>query len=88
MTRTTLSLPDSLAQALKREARRRHTSVSAVAREALEERFGLAGKAARDVPFAAIGRSSEGSRAPDLDHALAEIFEARHAERLDANRDR
>lgn len=88
MTRTTLSLPDDLARVLKREARRRHVSVSAVAREALEERFGLVRGKPRDVPFAALGRSADGVASAEADQALAGIFEARHAERLDANRDR
>jgi len=69
MTRTTLSLPDDLASALKREAHRRHTSVSAVAREALAERFGLSG-AKREVPFAGI--VSDG----DPDHAAARMEES------------
>ncbi len=74
MNRTTLSLPDDLASALKREARRRHTSVSAIAREALAERFGLTG-AKREVPFAALGRSSDGRNAREADEMLGEIID-------------
>ena len=66
MNRTTLSLPDDLASALKREAHRRHTSVSAIAREALAERFGLTG-AKRELPFAGIVSDS------DPDHAAARM---------------
>jgi predicted transcriptional regulator len=40
MKRTTISLPDDLAAALGREAARRRTSVSQVAREAIEARLG------------------------------------------------
>jgi predicted transcriptional regulator len=87
MNRTTLSLPDDLASALKREARRRHTSVSAIAREALAERFGLTG-AKREVPFAALGRSTDGRSAREADEMLAEIFEKRDRERRDARRRR
>lgn len=87
MTRITLSLPDDFASALKREARRRHTSVSAVAREALAERFGAAG-AKREVPFAAIGRSSDGRGGREADEMLGEIFEQRARERRDARRRR
>jgi Ribbon-helix-helix protein, copG family len=76
MQRTTLSLPDDLAFALKREAHRRHTSVSAVAREALAVHFDvLAGPGSRKVPFAALGRSGDGRRAAEPDDALAEIYE-------------
>jgi hypothetical protein len=74
MTRITLSLPNDLASALRREARRRHASVSAVAREALGECLGLNG-AKREVPFAAIGRSTDGRTARESDEILAEIVE-------------
>jgi predicted transcriptional regulator len=94
MTRTTITLPDDLASALKREARRRHTSVSAVAREALAERLGLGG-AKREVPFAAIvsdadpaheaARMDEGL-AEIADETLAGIFEERGRERRDGRR--
>jgi len=96
MTRTTLSLPDDLASALKREARRRHTSVSAVAREALAERFGLGG-AKREVPFAGIVSDAEPAHgAARMDEGLAEIadetlagiFEKRDRERRDGRRGR
>jgi len=68
MTRTTITLPDDVASALKREARRRHTSVSAIAREALADRLGLAG-AKREVPFAGIVSDS------DPRHAAAQMEE-------------
>jgi predicted transcriptional regulator len=41
MTDVSVTLPDELLAALRREARRRKTSVSAIAREAFAERFGL-----------------------------------------------
>lgn len=40
MKRTTISLPDDVAAALEREAARRRTSVSHIAREAIEARLG------------------------------------------------
>jgi plasmid stability protein len=86
MHRTTLSLPDDLTFALKREARRRHTSVSAVAREALTESFGLGG-GVREVPFAALGRSTDGRRATEADEMLEEIFEKRDRRRRNERRD-
>lgn len=75
MTRTTLSLPDDLASALKREARRRHTSVSAVARDALAERFGLTG-AKREVPFAGIVSDGDPRHAASrMEEELDEVVE-------------
>lgn len=60
MKRTTISLPDELAAALEREAGRRRVSVSQVAREALEARLGWSASVPRDLPFAAIGASTDG----------------------------
>ena len=54
MKRTTISLPDDLAAALEREAARRRVPVSQVAREAIEERLGLAGEGPRSLPFAGL----------------------------------
>lgn len=87
MTRVTLSLPDDFASALRREARRRHTSVSAVAREALAERLDLTG-AKREVPFAALGRSTDGRTARESDRVLAEVFEKRDRRGADGRRGR
>jgi predicted transcriptional regulator len=71
MKRTTISLPDDMARALGREARRRGTSVSAVAREALAERLGLRDAETRTVPFAALGRSGERETARRAEEILA-----------------
>ena len=57
MRRTTISLPDDLAAALEREARRRRVPVSQVAREAIETRLGLSEEGPRDIPFIGIGDS-------------------------------
>lgn len=59
MKRVTITLPDDMADALNREARRQGTSASAVAREALAARLWLGGCQARPLPFAALGRSGE-----------------------------
>lgn len=87
MNRITLSLPDDFASALRREARRRDTSVSAIAREALAERLGLNG-AKREVSFGALGRSADGRSARESDRVLAEIFEKRDRRAADGLRGR
>lgn len=51
MKRTTISLPDDLAAALGREAARRRTSVSHIAREAIEARLGWDEQEPRDIAF-------------------------------------
>ena len=74
MQRTTLSLPEDLSDALKREARRRRSSVSAVAREALSDHFGIGG-GPRDVPFAALGRSIDDRSAREAEEMLDEVLD-------------
>jgi hypothetical protein len=71
MRRTTISLPDELADALEREARRRSLPASEIAREALSRYLGI-GRAdeQRDLPFAAIGRSGEKTTARDMEELL------------------
>jgi len=81
MKRTTISLPDDLAVAVEREARRRRVSVSEVARQALAEHLGMDGRR-RHIPFAAIGRSGKGSTARDLEEILAREW----AEHIDRDR--
>jgi len=70
MKRTTISLPDDLAQALGREAHRRHSSASEVTREALQEHLGLQPGRPRSLPFAAVGRSGHTSTARDMESQL------------------
>jgi Arc/MetJ-type ribon-helix-helix transcriptional regulator len=73
MKRTTISLPDDLAQALGREAQRRHASASEVTREALTEHLGLGpGRPPRKLKFAAVGRSGVGNTARDMEALLDE----------------
>jgi Arc/MetJ-type ribon-helix-helix transcriptional regulator len=71
MKRTTVSLPDDLAAALAREARRRNLSASEVTRDALAKHLGLAAVEPRDVPFAAVGRSGQHNTARDMEELLA-----------------
>ncbi|MBI4305394.1 MAG: CopG family transcriptional regulator [Chloroflexi bacterium] len=70
MKRTTISLPDNLAAALDREARRRGVPVSQVAREAIEARLGQTAGRPRKLPFAALGRSGHHSTARNLEKIL------------------
>jgi hypothetical protein len=70
MKRTTLSLPDDLAQALSREARRRQSSVSEVAREALAKQMGLSPGKPRELPFAAVGNSGTSDTAENMEELL------------------
>jgi predicted transcriptional regulator len=70
MKRTTLSLPDDLADALAREARRRSTSASAVARDALARHLHLIPGDARPLPFAAVGRSGQRTTGRDMEQLL------------------
>lgn len=76
MKRTTISLPDELAAAVEREARRRRVPVSQIAREALEARLGRSsGK--RQLAFAGLGRSGHRTTARDAEELLAAEWNAR-----------
>lgn len=72
MKRTTISLPDDLAQSLQREARRRDISTSELTRQALQAHLGLTPGRPRTLPFAAIGRSGHTSTARDMEKLLEE----------------
>jgi hypothetical protein len=71
MHRITISLPDELAAIVAREADRNGTSVSDIVRRALAASFGLDSEGARDLPFAAIGRSGHSQTARDAEEILA-----------------
>jgi predicted transcriptional regulator len=71
MRRTTITLTDDLAQALAREAHRRSTSASAIARDALAKHLHLVPGDARRLPFAALGRSGHETTARDMEELLA-----------------
>jgi predicted transcriptional regulator len=77
MKRTTISLPDDLAAAMDREARRRRVPVSQVAREALEDRYDVRRAGTRELPFAALGRSGTRTTARDAEDILAAEWHAR-----------
>jgi predicted transcriptional regulator len=71
MRRTTITLPDELADALEREARRRSSSASAIARDALSDYLGLGSAGERrELPFAALGRSGHNTTARDMEDLL------------------
>jgi predicted transcriptional regulator len=71
MKRTTISLPDELADALEREARRRAIPVSQVARDALATHLGFgAATDQRPLPFAAVGQSGQHTTARDMEELL------------------
>jgi hypothetical protein len=71
MKRTTISLPDDIALLAEREAHRRGTSVSEVARQALMAHLGVGGSAPRSVPFASLGRSGHRHTAREAEEILA-----------------
>ena len=81
MRRTTVSLPDDLADAVDRAARRRHVSVSELTRRALVAHLGLAQGERRPVPFANVGSSGHSTAARDLEELLEEEWK-------DVDRDR
>jgi hypothetical protein len=73
MKRTTICLPDDVARALSREARRRGVSVSSLAAEAIAARLGRAtGK--RVLPWIGIGRSGHRHTARDAEEVLRKAF--------------
>jgi metal-responsive CopG/Arc/MetJ family transcriptional regulator len=71
MRRTTISLPDDLAVAVEREARRRRVSVSEIARRALAEHVGLADGQPRRLGFIGIARSGYHDTAERMEEILA-----------------
>jgi len=70
MKRTTISLPEELAEALEREAHRRRMPVSQVAREAIEAHLGR-GLGARHLSFVGLGHSGHRWTARDMDEVLS-----------------
>jgi len=72
MKRITIYLPDELAAALEREARRRTVPASAIAHDALTGYLGLGEKSERrPLPFAAVGHSGKQTVARDMEDLLA-----------------
>jgi predicted transcriptional regulator len=82
MKRTTISLPDDLANALEREARRRAAPVSAIARDALAAYLGFGSNAdRRQLPFAGVGRSGRRTTGRDMEELLAAEWSERAGRR-------
>ncbi|MGI8904856.1 MAG: ribbon-helix-helix protein, CopG family [Solirubrobacteraceae bacterium] len=77
MKRTTISLPDDLADVLRREARRSNGSVSEIVRDALAAHLGLVDGERRELEFAALGRSGRKTTARDMEHLLDTEWDAR-----------
>jgi Arc/MetJ-type ribon-helix-helix transcriptional regulator len=75
MKRTTISLPEELATAVEREARRRRVSVSEIARRALAAHLGMDGSKRRRLPFAALGSSGQPDVAERIEEILAEEWD-------------
>lgn len=88
MRRTTISLPDDLADALEREARRRRVPVSQVAREAIEARLGLSDEGPRDLPFIGVAESRDSEWSAATSEAYLARFWADAIERDAFDRDR
>lgn len=76
MKRTTITIPDDIALAVEREARRRATSVSEIAREALAAHLGLAA-GVRSLPFANLGHSGTRDTARRIDELIAKEWRRR-----------
>jgi metal-responsive CopG/Arc/MetJ family transcriptional regulator len=70
MRRTSISLSDDLAQALEREAHRRHASASEVVRTALARELGLLEGETRKLGFANLGHSGHRTTARDMEELL------------------
>jgi hypothetical protein len=80
MKRITISIPDELADALQRQSRREHMSVSEIARKALEARLNplpvVNGR--RQLPFVGLGRSNETDVSERIEEILAEDWTREH----------
>ncbi|HXD55583.1 MAG TPA: CopG family transcriptional regulator [Solirubrobacteraceae bacterium] len=75
MKRTTVSLPDDLAQALQREAQRRRSSASEVTRTALAAHLGLDEARPRELGFADLGGSGRSTTARDMEQLLEQEWD-------------
>jgi predicted transcriptional regulator len=87
MRRTTISLPDDVATALQREARRRRVPVSQVAREAIEARLGLSEEGPRNLPFIGVAESRDSEWSAATSEEYLARFWADDIERDAFNRD-
>ena len=72
MKRTTLTLPEGLAERIAVEARSRQVSQAEVVRDALREYFIDPCETPRPLPFASVGRSTVGDLSERVDELTAE----------------
>ena len=72
MKRTTITLPDDTAVLLEREAKRRGTSVSEVARQVFTAHFRPEAEGKRRLPFVGIAASDHTDTAAQAEEILAE----------------
>ena len=72
MKRTTVTLPDELADHLAREARRRETSVSGVVRQLILDGLGGTSERPREIPWAAMVDDPRMVGGEEIEKALAE----------------
>ena len=77
MKRTTISLPDDLAAAVEREARRLRVPVSQLAREGFELRLGRSPGGKRPLAIVGLGHSGFRTTARDAEEILAREWGAR-----------
>lgn len=70
MTRTTISLPDDLAELLLREARRRRVSVSQVVRSLVAEALVGTPEKPRQIPWAGLFSDPRMVAGEDVERAL------------------
>ena len=82
MKRTTITLPDEMAELVAREAQRRRTSVSEVIRTLLAEGLGGSDEKPREIPWAGLFSDPEMPAAVRVDEALAD----RWADDIDRDR--
>jgi Arc/MetJ-type ribon-helix-helix transcriptional regulator len=74
MNRTTVTLPQNLADCVKTEARLRRKSVSQIVREALEQHFHLGKDGLRELPFEYLVEGGDERLSERVDEILAESW--------------
>lgn len=82
MNRVTITIPEELEWEVARDARRRGTSVSAVIRELLQERYSPPADGKRVIPWAGIGDSG----GADIARRAKEVLRSELADAVDRDR--
>lgn len=72
MKRTTITLPEDLADLVAREARRRETTISALVRQLIADGLGSDETEPRVIPWAALFHDPDMISAEHLEDALAQ----------------